>query len=112
MRLTSSFSVAASITMSQVGEIVIGEGGLDPVERRLALGFGDRLLATTWRAMLPLIVARPALILSSREVVQAHVEPRKGADMGDAAAHLAGADHADGLDLDTHSPVAPKVPFS
>ena len=32
--------------------------------------------------------------------------------MGDAAAHLAGTDHADGLDLDAHSPVAPKVPFS
>ena len=43
------------------------------------------------------------------EIVEADVEARKRADMGDAAAHLPGADDADGLDLDTHSPVAPKL---
>ena len=35
-------------------------------------------------------------------VVQPHVQSGHGADMGDAASHLAGADDSDGLDLDGH----------
>ena len=33
------------------------------------------------------------------DVVQQHVVSAQGANMGDAGAHLARADHADGLDL-------------
>ena len=52
-------------------------------------------LRLTWRAMLPLMVAMPALIRSGDDVVEQHVEAGERADMRDAAAHLAGADHAD-----------------
>ena len=40
-----------------VAEGLVGRRRPDALERRLALGVGDRALATTWRAMLPLIVA-------------------------------------------------------
>ena len=49
--------------------------------------------------MLPLMVAMPGLDPVGGEVVEPDVEAGERADMGDAAAHLAGADHADLADL-------------
>ena len=56
--------------------------------------------------MLPVIVARPALMRSCGEIVQANVESRQRADVSNSAAHLASADHTHRFDLDTHLAVA------
>ena len=53
----------------------------------------------TWRAMLPLMVARPALMRSADTSLSITRIARQRADMGDAVAHLAGADHPDILIL-------------
>ena len=45
--------------------------------------------------MLPLMVASAGLDAVGGDVVEQHVEAGERADMGDAVAHLAGADHAD-----------------
>ena len=49
----------------------------------------------TWRARLPLMVAKPAVDALGRDVVEHDVEAGERADMGDAVAHLTGADDAD-----------------
>ena len=56
---------------------------------------GDRACVPTWRAMLPLIVASASLMRSRATSLSTTGIAGQRADMGDAVAHLAGADHAD-----------------
>ena len=94
LRLTSSFSVADSITRSQSPSSSSVSAGV--MRASAALRSSSVIsLRETCRAMLPLMVASPALMRSRRDVVEQHVEAGERADMRDAVAHLAGADHAD-----------------
>jgi hypothetical protein len=90
-----------------VAEGFVGERRPDAIERRLAVGAGDGAL----RDLAGHVAAdrgEPLLDLVLGDVVEAHLEPGERADMGDAVAHLSGADDADGLDLGScalrHSP--------
>ena len=75
--------------------------GLMRAERGLAVVVADRLLAD-----LPRHVAvdgrHAGLDAVARHVVQHHRIARQRADMGDAVAHLPGADHPDTLNIQRH----------
>ena len=97
LRLTSSFSVAVSITRSQSAKASYFSAGL---MRASALLRSSSLIAflPTCRAMLPLMVAMPALMRSGETSLSITGIARERADMGDAVAHLPGADDADILE--------------
>ncbi len=96
-RLTSSFSVAASITRSQSPKSSKLSAGAMLAERGLALLLGDALARDLPRHVA--VDGRDAgLDAVGRDIVEQDVEAGQRADMGDAAAHLTGADHADGVD--------------
>ena len=52
-------------------------------------------LRLTCRAMLPLMVAMPALTRSGGEIVELDLEAGECGNMGNPAAHLSRADHPD-----------------
>ena len=97
LRLTASSSVAASMTRSasprrrQVGRVA------DALQRRLHLGIGDDAARDLARHVALDGGARlvDRLLL---QVVEGDVVAGQRDDMGDAVAHLAGADDADRLD--------------
>ncbi len=94
LRLTSSFSVAASITRSQSPRSSSCQAGRDALERRLAVVFADRALLH-----LPGHVAvdggEAGIDAVSQMSLSATSIAGERADLGDAAAHLSGADDAD-----------------
>ncbi len=79
------------------GHVGIGRRGLHPGQDGVHLGLGH--VALGYLALQVAANGVQALVdLRLADVVQQHVIAREGADMGDARAHLTGADHADGLD--------------
>ena len=90
-------------------EIARAEGGEIPGRLRCgsglaALSSSVRLPFETRRARLPSIVPRPFSRRVGVAVVQQDFEAGRGADLRDAASHLARADDADPLDLHVHLP--------
>ena len=77
-----------------VAEFVEGLGSRDALDRGLPLFIADALTADLARQ----IAADGGQTLGDAfggDIVEQHVKAGERADMGDAAAHLAGADHAD-----------------
>ena len=96
-RLTSSFSVAASMTRSHSPKSSYFSAGL----MRLSAAWRSSSLIRL-RSHLPSHVAvdgrDPGLEAVGIDIVEPDVEAGERADMRDAAAHLPRADHADGAD--------------
>ena len=101
LRLTSSFSEAASITRSQWPSLSRVGSDEDALEDRLALGFVH---------LPPRHLARKVAIDGGErgvdallgDVVEGDVQSRLSRDLGDAGAHLPGADDADRLYVECH----------
>ncbi len=77
-----------------IAELVDRIGGRDALDRRLAFFVADALAADLAR-QIAIDGGNPRTDAVGDDVVQQHVEAGQRADMGDAVAHLAGADHAD-----------------
>ena len=92
--LTSSFSVAASITMSQSPNSGIVEPGRDARHRRIFFVLADPA-ARDLAGEIAVDRVAAALHRLLADVGHHHVEPGERADMRDAAAHLPGTDDAD-----------------
>ena len=101
LRLTSSFSAADSMTMSQPAMASYFSAGAMRASAALRSSSLISFLPT-WRVMLPLMVAMPALMRSLDTSLSSHRIARQRADMGDAVAHLPGADHPHTLNIQRH----------
>ena len=77
-----------------IGELVQRFCRADAIEGGLPLVVGDALAADLAR-QIAADGGKPLGNALGDDVVEQHVETRERADMGDAAAHLAGTDHAD-----------------
>ena len=77
-----------------IAELVERVGGRDALDRRLALFVADALAADLARQV-AVDGGNPLGDAVGDDVVEQHVKAGQRADMGDAVAHLAGADHAD-----------------
>ena len=92
-------------------EVAVPEGGevaleADPRQRRVALGLGDAAARDLAVHVAADDVGR-RLERGLGDVVERDVEAGEREDVGDAVAHLPGADHANALDL--HAVPAPPV---
>ena len=96
--LSASRSVAASMTRSVLPRAARSRSMRDAAERGVALRFGDLAAGDLAIEVAADDLGRPAQRVLG-DVVQDHVEAGQREDMGDAVAHLSGADHADALDL-------------
>jgi hypothetical protein len=100
-RLTSSFSLAASMTRSQSARSSSVPAGGDA--RGRGIGVGGVQLAGAHRALHGLDHLRLAgLGVFQRNVVEHDIVAGDRADLRDAAAHLSGADHAECPDASRH----------
>ena len=101
LRLISSFSAADLDDDIAACHSVEFFRRLDARERGLAVVVADQLLADLTRHVA--VDGRHArLDAVGRHVVQHHGIARQRADMGDAIAHLSGADHPDTLNFQRH----------
>ena len=94
LRLVSSCSVAASMTRSQSPRSSSVLAGRDALDRSLAFLVADALLADLTRQIAVDGGERRGDAVG-RDVVEQDVIAGQRADMGDAVAHLAGADDPD-----------------
>ena len=107
--LVSSFSVAASMARSAVADGGEGLSGANAGQSRVHVGVGD----DAPRHLPGHVVAdqlQTGVDALGRNVIEQHLVAREGADMGDAAAHLARADHPDRSDIRHHYRLAPEFP--
>ena len=102
-RLTASSSMAGLDHELALAEGLVVRAGPDARERRLTLRLGERALVHPPEqvAVDPLQRLVQAL---PRHVQQAHLDIGQRRHLGDAGAHLAGADHADAPDLGNRRP--------
>ena len=100
LRLTSSFSVAVSITRSQ-SESPSCNRRLDARERALAIVFADRFLADL-AGHVAVDRRHSGLDTIGRQVVKQNRIPSQRAHMGNTVTHLAGADYSDSLNFYRH----------